>query len=84
MTFITLLPAKLWDYVLWHEIDVHNRVPNWSTHNETPISMVMKNQHLRYTNVANTYNFEIGEMVGVGMAKEHKLWKFEAKRELGI
>jgi len=79
-----LLPAKWWDYAFWHEIDLHNRLPNASTQNETPISMVMKDQHLKYTNVANTYNFEMGELVGIGIAKEHKTWKFDTKRELGI
>lgn len=79
-----MLPAKWWDYVFWHEIDLHNRVPNFSTGNETPISMVMKNEHEKYTNVANTFNFEMGELVGVGIAKEHRLWKFDTKRELGV
>lgn len=79
-----LLPAKWWDYVFWHEIDLHNRLPNTSTANETPISMVMKNDNEKWTNVANTYNFQMGELVGVGIAKEHRTWKFDTKRELGV
>ena len=79
-----LLPAKWWDYAFWHEVELHNRVPNSSTKNETPISMVRKNEHDKYTNVANTFNFEFGELVGIGIPKKARLWKFDTKRELGV
>jgi len=79
-----LLPAKWWDHIFWHLIEVHNRVPNKSTVNETPRSIMMKNENEKVTNVSNTFNFKIGELVGVGIAKEHRTWKFDTKRELGI
>ena len=79
-----MLPAKWWDYVFWHEIELHNRIPNTSTATQTPISMVCEKEHEKFTNVANTFNFEMGELVGIGIPKEHRLWKFDTKRELGV
>ena len=79
-----LLKAKFWDYVLFHVVEMHNRVPNTSTGNDTPQSRVWKLDVHRFTNCANTFNFKMGEMVAVGIRKEAKLWKFDTKRELGV
>jgi len=80
----SLLKASFWNLVLAHIVKCHNRIPNHATGNETPRSKVMKNPMLRYTNLSNTFMFYIGELVAVGIKKEHRTWKFDTKRELGI
>jgi hypothetical protein len=78
------LKARWWAHALFHAVEMHNRIPNRVTDTETPRSMVFKSEALKRTNVANTFNFKFGELVGVGIAKEHRKWKFDTKRELGV
>jgi hypothetical protein len=80
----SLLKARWWNMIFNHCLEMHNRVPNTATGKETPISMVMKAPSYKHTNVANTFNFTMGELVAVGIAKEHREWKFDTKRQLGI
>ena len=80
----TLLKACFWTMVIDHLVMIHNRSPNRSTDTETPQSLVMSKDCQKRTNLANTFQFKIGELVAVGVQKEHRTWKFDTKRELGI
>ena len=81
----TLLPARFWTYVVDHMIRCHNRTPNKQSGDKTPRSAFFPNDREGITDFSNTFNFQIGELVAVGIPKDvGQDWKFDVKHELGV
>ena len=75
-----LLKPWMWTYACWWLMNTRNNTPNKLTNGDTPNHIVTK----KTVNFANTYNFTFGEMVAVGIKKEHRIWQYDTKRELGV
>jgi Reverse transcriptase (RNA-dependent DNA polymerase) len=75
-----LLKGNKWPYALKWYCDTRNRSPNKLCPDSCPLFRVTG----QTTNLANTFKFRFGEPVAVGIAKEHRNWKFDLKRELAV
>lgn len=72
--------ANKWPYAVEWWTALRNRTPNKNTNGLTPHFLVTGET----TNVSNTFNFQFGEIVAVGIPKIFKSWKFDLKRDVGI
>ena len=74
------LKADMWPFALDWIVDTHNRTPNSNTPRDTPMHIIANST----LNFENSFSFCFGDIVGVGTSKEHRLWKFDTRRDLGV
>lgn len=74
------LSAKYWPLAAFHWVDIHNHTPNANTGGLTPWELVTKEK----TTLSNQFLFKFGEPVCVPVVTPDKLWRFDAKNDIGI
>jgi hypothetical protein len=74
------LRSDRWVDALLHFVATHNQVPNFRSHTRSPGHIITGEP----TNIKRTFQFSFGDLVSVGIPKDHRSWKFDVRNDLCI